>query len=479
MAKILFIQDNIINESLGVMCLSSYLKANGHKVELCLLSEHKTFDTVLAEICDFKPDIVGFSVMTAQADAYQLVAEIIKQKLNCRIIWGGAHPTFMPEIVAEIDAIDFICIGEGEESLLTLMNRIDTCENYHDIPGLWVRKDTHWFKNELGCLEQNLDKYPFPDRALLYKKSALLQKFALKRFLTMRGCPFDCNYCFEPTLKVLYKDKGKLVRRHSVEYVIAEIEDVIKKFPGARTVHFSDDSFNLNHEWITKFLPEYKEKVNLPFTCNLAVRLTNEELITRLKEAGCRGVVIGLESGVERIRMNILNKQVKDGEYIELASLLRKNDIMLITNNMFRLPTETLDDAIETIRFNKILKVHGVRGIILKIYKGTKLAEFALENNLCDSEGKYTYKAKDINNEHKDFDNLLWLAYYLVKIPLLNRFAKPLIRSRVPRLLKFLIVFTYWTDITFFRIPLWQAWKYFRVSSTLFMKGMGKEQGDV
>jgi radical SAM superfamily enzyme YgiQ (UPF0313 family) len=479
MAKICFLQDNIINESLGVMCLSSYLKAKGHKVELCLLSEHKTLDSVLGEIRGFDPDILGFSVMTAQADAYEAIAEALKKKLNCPIIWGGAHPTFMPNIVAEIDAIDIVCIGEGEEALLTLMDRIDASDDYTSIPGLWIKNNMRWIKNEVGYLEQKLDKYPFPDRELLYKKSPLLQHFGLKRFLTMRGCPFDCNYCFEPAMKVLYRDKGKLVRRHSVEYVIGEIQDVIQKFPGARTIHFSDDSFNLDHEWITKFLPEYKERINLPFTCNLVVQLTNEQLITRLREAGCRGVIIGLESGVERIRQDILNKHVKNEQYIELSRLLRKNDIMLITNNMFRLPTETLNDAIETIRFNRVLGIHGIRAGIVKIYKGTKLAEFALQNNLCESEGKYTFKAKDVNNEHRDLDNLLWLAYYLVKIPLLIRFAKKLVRTRVSRLFKFLIIFTYWPDITFFQIPLWQAWKYFRASSTIFMKGMGKDQRGV
>ena len=181
MAKILFISDNFFNESLGIMYLSSYLKANGHQVCLFLLSEYKRSDGLLRVIKDADPDLVGFSVMTPQVSTFRPVAKIVKETTRRRIIWGGPHCMFMPENVSENRYIDIICIGEGEEALLTLMNRIDARSDYSDIPGLWVRKEDRWIKNDVGCLETNLDKYPFLDRELYYSKYPFLHKFGLKR----------------------------------------------------------------------------------------------------------------------------------------------------------------------------------------------------------------------------------------------------------------------------------------------------------
>jgi radical SAM superfamily enzyme YgiQ (UPF0313 family) len=150
MAKILFFQSNIVNESIGVQCLSSYLKANGHEVELSLLSKHKTFDALLSEVMDFNPHIMGFSVMTPEAEYFQTVTKELKQNTGCTIIWGGAHCIFMPNVVTENSDVDIICIGEGEEALLMLMNRIEAGKDYVDIPGLWVRNNGTWKKNEIG-----------------------------------------------------------------------------------------------------------------------------------------------------------------------------------------------------------------------------------------------------------------------------------------------------------------------------------------
>ena len=170
MAKILFISDNLINESLGIMYLSSYLKANNHEVLLTLLSEHKNVEELINLIIKENPSLIGFSVMTPQVSTFRPISKIIKNRLNQKIAWGGAHCTFMPENVTKDDCADIICVGEGEEALLSLMRRIDSGEDYVDIPGLWVKRENRWIKNDTGNLEANLDKYPFPDRGLYYDK---------------------------------------------------------------------------------------------------------------------------------------------------------------------------------------------------------------------------------------------------------------------------------------------------------------------
>ena len=158
MAKIHFIQDNIINESLGTLTLSSYLKANGHEVDLTFLSDHKSSDSLMRQINESNPDIIGFSAMTPQVDYYRSVTKLIKENSDYMVIWGGPHCIFMPEVEAKRGLIDIMCVGEGEEALLSLMNRLDAKENYEDIPSLWVNKNGDRITNEVASLGEKEDK---------------------------------------------------------------------------------------------------------------------------------------------------------------------------------------------------------------------------------------------------------------------------------------------------------------------------------
>lgn len=477
MARILFISDSILNENLGIMYLSSYLKANGHDTQLFLLSEYKRIERLLRSIRNINPELIGFSVMTPQVNTFLPITKIMKENTQRKIIWGGPHCIFMPDNVMGNGYVDIICTGEGEEALLTLMNRLEAKEDYSDIPSLWVRNGEKWIKNDIGYLESNLDKYPFPDRELYYSKHSLLRNFGLKRLITQRGCPYECSYCFEPILKDLYSGKGKLVRHHSVEYVINEVKGILHRYP-TRMIHFSDDTFNLNREWLMDFLPKFKENINLPFTCNISVLHSDEKVIKNLKEAGCNGVIFGLESGVESIRMNILNKKVSNQKYIEASRLLRKYKLKFVANIMFCLPNENLDVAIESIRFAESLKPYYVRAAVLKIYKGTKLGKFAIENDLCVATGEFTYKSKDFNNEHESIKNMIWVAFLFVKFPSLITFAKKILNRRISKFLKPLILLYYWQEARFLNISSQQSLRYFWQSRKIFMKGLGGEQLD-
>ncbi|MCK5493748.1 MAG: B12-binding domain-containing radical SAM protein, partial [Candidatus Omnitrophica bacterium] len=427
MAKILFISDNFIDESIGIMGISSYLKMHGHDVRLTLLSEYAKVDDLLKFIIRINPDFVGFSVMTSQVNVFRGISKVIKEQTRFKIIWGGAHCTFMPEEVIKNENVDIICLGEGEEALLMLMNKIDDDQDYSEVPNLWVKKKDGWVKNSLRSLETNLDKYPFPDRNLYYNNYPFLGNFTLKRILTQRGCPCDCNFCFNPLFKDLYKLKVNPVRRHSVEYIIDEIKTLINKYP-TKSIHFSDDNFSCDKKWVMDFLPKYKREINLPFTCNISVANIDEDIIINLKELGCNGVSFGIESGIEDVRMNLLNKKIPDKVFIKTSQLLRKHNLKFIVNLLLCLPNETIDEAVNSVRFAASLKPFGVKTSILKIYKGIKLAKFSVDNDLVEGVGEFTYKVKDNNNEHNSIKNMTWAAYFFIKFPFLLYFAKRLLK---------------------------------------------------
>jgi hypothetical protein len=147
-------------------------------------------------------------------------------------------------------------------------------------------------------------------------------------------------------------------------------------------------------------------------------------------------------------------------------------------NIMFCLPDESLDHAIESIRFATQLKPYGIRMSILKMYKGTELSNFAIANNLSEGVGEFTYKARDI---HKDFDkiaNMTWAARTFVRYPICLRFAKSLLSNKFAKVFHPLHYLNHLEDIRYFDIPLWQAWQYFWNARDVFIGGMAKEQAD-
>ena len=473
----LFVSDNYLNEGIGIMYLSSYVKTAGHEVDLTLLRDFKRIDDLIDYVEAYDPDLVGFSVMTPQVTQFRPISRLIKKKTGKTIIWGGSHCMFMQEDIMNYDGVDIICVGDGEEALMDLMNHIEDGKDYSKIPSLYVKTPKGWVKNPLRPAEDNLDKYPFPDRGLYYNKYPLLAEFAVKRFITSRGCPYKCSYCFEPSYFKMYKGKSKAFRRHSPEYVISEIKNVMEKYP-TRRVHFSDDIFNLNKKWVKEFADQYKKNFDVNWSCNIELTSIDEDIIQSMADSGCRGSVFGLESGVESIRMNVLNKKITNARYIEATNWLKKHNLKFFMNMMFCLPKESLDDAIESLRFATQLKSNGIRVCILKMYKGTELANYAKAKGLSEGVGEFTYKAKDFHGEFHRIANVTWATVLFHRFPFLLRWGRTILTKKFAKVFGSIHLLLHWEDIKFFDIPLWQAWKYFWRSRDTFIGGMAKAQVD-
>lgn len=263
MARIAFIQ-NLVYEYLGTMYLSSLLKKNRHCVEV-FIQNSSDIKNLINGIDEYRPDIIGFYCTTGIYPWVLYTASFLKNKFpKIKIILGGPHPTFFPEIIKE-SSVDIICRGEAELALLELLERIDKDRDYTDIENLWIKKDGKIFANDVRPLLENLDSLPFPDRDLYIKRYPFLNK-SQKVFMAGRGCPFSCSFCFNARFRDLYKGKGCYVRLRSVENLISEIEYVKDNYK-LNTVYIQDDTFILNKKWTLEFLKEYKKKIDLPFIC--------------------------------------------------------------------------------------------------------------------------------------------------------------------------------------------------------------------
>ncbi|TKJ41603.1 hypothetical protein CEE37_03290 [candidate division LCP-89 bacterium B3_LCP] len=376
MAKVLFLQ-TIQFEFTGVMYISAYLKRAGHQVDLLLESEEG--DQFYPKIKEYNPDLIAFSSMTGDHVRCLEIASEVKKFSDVPTLMGGPHATFFPETV-EHPAMDVICRGEGEEAAAELCQRIDAREDFSNVRNLWVKRNGQVFENEIGPGENDLDKYPIPDRDVYYKYP-YLRDYPTKPFITGRGCPYLCTFCFNRDFNRMYHGKVKMLRRHSAERAVEEMVQAKRKYPLKR-IFINDDIFILDPDWLEEFVPLYKREVGLPFACNVRANLVDERRVVLLKDAGCFMVSFGIESGDAELRKSILRKNITDEQIYRSAELFHKNGIKMKTFNIIGLPDETLEKALKTVRINADIKVDYPWCSILQPYPRTELAEIARSKGL-------------------------------------------------------------------------------------------------
>jgi len=460
--KILYIVENGLQESLGIASLVSAVARSGHKSDMILFSH--TPD-VYSYIRETKPDIIGFSIVTgAHRFAYKLGREI-RDALQLPTIAGGPHSTFYPEHMADSGAFDYICRGEGEQPLTKLLDNLSSGADATNISSLWALVDGIWHKNEIGNLTVDLDELPIPDRSVFYKYK-FLKDMSLKRFVTGIGCPYPCSFCHSPIYKREMKGKGKFVRHKSPEYIVREIEQV-QSIARLDRIHFSDDTFGHDINWLEDFAPVYKKKIGLPFSCNARAD-TPLKVIELLGQAGCTGVQIGLESGSQRVRKELLKKTWTDEQAIETCHAFRKSRIRIMVTNMIGLPSETLEEALSTIDLNAKCKVDFARANVFLAHPALDLTKWAIENGYIKKDyslDDFVYDALNpvikskFQNEFINIANLFSLA---VKHKSLLQIINKGIHLKPNKFYDFLGSLNLFQEYFFFDLKPISAWNYFR-----------------
>ncbi len=443
--KIVFIQlDPIIRA--GIVSLSACVKKAGHQADLLIVSEEKN---LIEKLKSMSPDLVGFPLVSGMHEQTMAIAEKIKSETHALTIFGGPHATFYPEEIIRHEAADIVCLGEGEEALVELLDSMSRGKNYLDTRNMWFKNGGKIVRNALRPFNEDLDALPLQDRSIYYKYE-LLRRQPSKDFVFTRGCPYRCSFCFNSHFRELYGGQGKFVRRPGVGRVIDEIVAVRDNY-GLESVMIMDDLFIADAEWLGRFVREYKKRVNLPFQCEVRADLVTENIIGELKEAGCTAVAVGVESGVERIRNEVLKKNLGDEKIISACKAITKAGILLKTYNMVAIPGETLADAFKTVEFNIRLNTDYAWCSVLRIYPGTPLAHEAVRMGLLDE----NFSLKDFGNSYllsgtplklknkREILNLQRFFPLAVKFPALFPLIKRLIKLPPNRVFDIIFQATY------------------------------------
>ncbi len=241
MARVLFLQDSGINESLALAELSAALVSAGHRTYLLLGDEERQLRRAIRR---FAPDLCVIPCPVAGHErALSDARQLRKAVSDCVIALAGTHATFHPELI-ERSEVDVVCLGEAELPLAELASRIDSNQSWSDVPGLVVREGGETVQNPLGAPMADLDDLPLPDRAL-YFRYPFLARLPWKKFSTGRGCVHDCAFCWNQTLNEMMPPDTRFVRRKSPRRAVAEVDAVRARWP-LRLVHFSDDLFTVH-----------------------------------------------------------------------------------------------------------------------------------------------------------------------------------------------------------------------------------------
>ncbi len=353
----------------GIMTLSAVLKERGYRSEVVPTDE----DVILKRLAAEENAVLGFSTPSALSSTYVgLNRRIKRHRPDVFSVFGGAHPTYFPDLVEE-EGIDGICMGEGEYAMLDLVSALDRGTSPRNLENWWIKEDGFIHRNPMRPLIENLDELPLPDRAAFAEAISSPNLHAI--VMTGRGCPYGCTYCYNHLYRKLYAGKGKLIRRRSVEHVIRELR--LLKDQGYRFIRFMDDLFTLQPEWVHEFSQRYPREIGLPFTCLVRANSVDEAVVADLKHAGCHRIMMGIEAGNERLRNEVLKRRMSDHEILEAGRIIRASGIRLVTANILALPGGTLENDWETVDLNIRVRPSYSSAAILHAFPGTEIHETA------------------------------------------------------------------------------------------------------
>lgn len=401
---------------LGLLYVASSLEHSGCQVQVLDWDADIASPTVLYRfLADYRPELVGITSTTPQIGSALALASMVKEMSGAWVVLGGAHPSALPGEVLSHQPVDFVVVGEGEQTASELVRGLQRGD-LEEIDGLWYKEGGEVRANPPRSLRRDLDGLAFPAHHLLKSRRKYSPPEALSSrwvsLITSRGCPHGCSFCATPGLL------GKTVRRRTVEDVLTEIEEEIERF-GVHEVHIADDCFTSDRKWVLalcRALKDLSKELSLYLMNGLRADQVDHELLSSLKEVGLKNVGFGVESGSEQIL-----RRCRKGLSLEKVreSFALSKSLGLSTWGFFilGLPGETQQTAQQTIDFALSVDPDYAKFFFLVPYPGTEVWDELSEGGLItDREfshyGLYSrpvFRLPTMNEQ--EMERLLYRAY--------------------------------------------------------------------
>ena len=363
---------------LGLAYLGSVLRKAGHSVKILDLSvlniKNKEASNLVKRI---NPDLIGITALSYYFPEMVKLCNHLKT-LDIPIVLGGIHVSVLPITSFKAIRADFLIIGEGERTIVELVNSLEIGGDLSKIKGLAYKKNNKLIINERRPVIKNIDNIPFPAWDLL--DLSLYNPPNIREFnmffnplpalpiFTSRGCPYKCKYCASTNFW------GSSIRFRSVENIIEEIEYNKEKFK-VTTFEIWDDNFTFSRKRLIKFCKKISEKgIKADFYLPNGIRADtiNRKLIKLMKNVGFKGIILAPESGSQKILENV-NKNQDLKIVREMANIIQDEGILTSAYFILGLPGETAKTALKTIRYGASLSLNGISYFIFTPLPGSEL----------------------------------------------------------------------------------------------------------
>lgn len=360
------------------------------------LKENNPYDDFADLVEDWQPDLIGITVVDSTIEfSFNFISQIRGKKP--KVVMGGTGATFSYEKILNRGYADFVCAGEGEESLPELADRLKEGSSYYDVRNLMmVGEDGKIIKNPQRPTV-DIDTLPIPDFSI-YDDMRFYRPF-MGRVVRMaqidwdRGCPYQCTYCAAPAIMANNRKEkiGVYYRVKDEDRIFDEMKFLIKKYRLNFLYISSETLLIIKEDKFKRIMERYKKEIGLPFWCQSRLDSFTDERTRLLKEAGCQSVSVGLEHGNERVRMKLLKKSLPNEKVYEGFRTLAKYNIRPTVNSMMGLPDETREEIFDTIEINReISKIlngnHNLNIFTFVPFSGTHLRRLCIEKGYIDPE---------------------------------------------------------------------------------------------
>jgi anaerobic magnesium-protoporphyrin IX monomethyl ester cyclase len=360
---------------LGLAYIAAVLEENGVKVKILdAPALNMDFYNYRKAISQSNVDVLGVQTTTPTIRQALQVAQITKEEHpDCVVTLGGYHATFMPnQILRQNDFVDVIVRNEGEYTTLEVVDAIENDKPLKNIDGINYKEDNVLIETPQRPPIESLDSLPFPARHLLPMDQYMVfgRKHQLATMICSRGCPMGCSFCASSAMH------GKRARFRSPENAVDELENVVDDYR-VSMIGFMDDTFTLYPSWVSKFCELItKRGVDVKWGCTARVDRMDKQLLKQMKEAGCRTLLLGVESGNQGILNNVQKGATIDQarKTFELARDVGMHTIASMTVGM---PGETKVTADETMSFTRRVNPDYAIFSLATPYPGTKFFDLA------------------------------------------------------------------------------------------------------
>ena len=361
---------------LGIGYLAAVAEQERHAVAVFDLGLDPRGDLVqdVERVVAYAPDCIGITAMTNNYHSVEQTAALLKERIGCPIIVGGPHATIFPERVVADPHVDYVIYGEGERTLVELLDALSQGgpfppeETLRAIDGLCFSAQGGTVCNPPRELITDLDGLPFPARHLFELERYPLYTPAGEPMVTVlssRGCPYQCSYCFKGVMGMTY-------RQRSPENVLAEIHQLVADYH-YRNIYFIDDLFTFDRRRLRSIATKIIEDgLEIRWQCLARVDTVTPDLLKLMHRSGCREVHYGIESGVPEI-LKTLGKRIDLDSVRKAVSWTAEAGILAKGYFMLGLPGDTEETMRRTIAFASELELDQAMFSITTPFPGTRL----------------------------------------------------------------------------------------------------------